>query len=166
VESVRAATRADLPRVAELLDAMHTELRALRGGDLWARRESQLHGTGDLARLLADPDTAHLAVGTITDVTVGFGVVRIEKLADGARLGVVTHLFVEPEARDVGVGEAMALALVAFCESRGCIGVDALALPGHRAAKNFFEEQGFVARALVMHHPIDTLDGSREPEVS
>ena len=29
--------------------------------------------------------------------------------------------------------------------------MDATALPGHRAAKNFFEEQGFVARSLTMY---------------
>jgi hypothetical protein len=48
----------------------------------------------------------------------------------------------------------MAEALVAFCTARGCVGIDALALPGHRAAKNFFEESGFTARALVMHRPL------------
>ena len=30
--------------------------------------------------------------------------------------------------------------------------MDAMALPGHRSAKNFFEESGFTARKLVMHH--------------
>ena len=38
----------------------------------------------------------------------------------------------------------------------GCVGVDSFALPGHRAAKNFFEESGFTARAIVMHHALDT----------
>jgi hypothetical protein len=42
--------------------------------------------------------------------------------------------------------------LVGFCRAAGCAGVDAFALPGHRAAKNFFESAGFTARALVMHH--------------
>jgi len=62
---------------------------------------------------------------------------------------------VEPEAREVGVGEAMADALVAHCDDRRCIGIDAPALPGHRAAKNFFEAHGFTARALVMHRRLD-----------
>jgi hypothetical protein len=38
---------------------------------------------------------------------------------------------------------------------RGCSGVDATALPGNRATKNFFEESGFTARLLVMHHRLD-----------
>ena len=45
--------------------------------------------------------------------------------------------------------------MVAFCVREGCVGVDAFALPGHRAAKNFFEESGFTARAIVMHHVLE-----------
>jgi GNAT superfamily N-acetyltransferase len=67
-------------------------------------------------------------------------------------LGVVTDLFVELAAREVGVGEALADSIVDHCRTAGCVGVDATALPGHRAAKNFFEAHGFTARALTMHH--------------
>jgi hypothetical protein len=35
----------------------------------------------------------------------------------------------------------------------GCVGVDAPALPGSRSAKAFFEDNGFIARMLVMHRP-------------
>ena len=45
--------------------------------------------------------------------------------------------------------------VLAWCRDRQCVGVDAVALPGHRATKNFFEEFGFTARALVMHHRFD-----------
>ena len=41
------------------------------------------------------------------------------------------------------------------CRGRGCVGIDAIALPGHRAAKNFFEAHGFTARALAMHHQLE-----------
>ena len=86
---------------------------------------------------------------------VGFGVATVEPLADGGRLGVVSELFVDEEGRAVGVGEAMLGSMVAFCVREGCVGVDAFALPGHRAAKNFFEESGFTARAIVMHRALD-----------
>ncbi len=76
------------------------------------------------------------------------------RLRDGGVLGVITDLFVQPEARSVGVGEAMVELLVAYCTEHDCLGIDALVLPGHRAAKNFFEESGFTARALVMHHKL------------
>ena len=53
------------------------------------------------------------------------------------------------------MGEAIMDDLVAFCVERGCIGIDGLALPGHRATKNFFEEHHFTARMLTMHHRLD-----------
>ena len=91
-------------------------------------------------------------VGTIDDVVIGYALARAEVLRDGTQLGVIDDLFVEEGARAVGVGEAMIGALVEWCGERGCRGIDAMALPGHRAAKNFFEESGFTARKLVMHH--------------
>jgi hypothetical protein len=94
-------------------------------------------------------------VGTIDDVVLGFGVVLVEQLRSGTKLGVITDLFVEEGAREVGVGETIAQVLVAFCVERQCVGVDAVALPGHRATKNFFEEQHFTARMLTMHRRLD-----------
>jgi GNAT superfamily N-acetyltransferase len=99
-------------------------------------------------------DDACVVIGAIDGVVVGYGTVELETLRDGARLGIIGDLYVEPEARAVGIGEAIAEQLVAFCVDAGCIGIDALALPGHRQAKNFFERAGFTARALVMHKPL------------
>ena len=134
---------------------MRAELSAMRGGELWAAREAWPEPLEDAYDVLLTRDEALLVVGTIDDVVVGHGAVVVELLRSGARLGVVTDLYVEPEAREVGVGEAMADAVVAHCDGRRCIGIDAPALPGNRAAKNFFEAHGFTARALVMHRRLD-----------
>ncbi len=45
----------------------------------------------------------------------------------------------------MSVGEGLLEQLVAWCREQGCVGIDAFALPGHRAAKNFFETAGFTA---------------------
>ena len=66
------------------------------------------------------------------------------------------ELFGEPEGRSIGVGDAVVEVLIAFFTAHGCIGADALALPGNRATKNFFEQHGFVARSLVMHRNLDS----------
>ena len=127
----------------------------MRGGALWAEREAAPEPLDDaFATWLADPNVLVVA-GCIDDVVVGIGVVEVEQLRDESRLGVVRELYVEEGARSVGVGEAMSNRILAFCAERECLGVDALALPGHRATKNFFEEQGFTARALTMHTRID-----------
>ena len=105
---------------------------------------------------MARPDESGAFVGTLDDAVVGYGIVEVAELRDGSRIGRVTELFVEPDAREVGVGETLANALVEWCRARGCTGVDATALPGHRATKNFFEEQGFVARSLTMHRNLES----------
>jgi GNAT superfamily N-acetyltransferase len=151
VEASRPATADDVPRIVELALVMRAELAAMRGGELWAERDAWPEPLDDAYRALVDGDDALLLVGTIDDAPIGFGAVVLERLRSGRTLGVITDLFVEEEARAVGVGEAMADALVAYCTTRGCVGIDARALPGHRAAKNFFETHGFTARALVMH---------------
>ncbi|HEX4778282.1 MAG TPA: GNAT family N-acetyltransferase [Acidimicrobiia bacterium] len=153
MESARRATRDDVPRVAELARAMRAELRSMRGGAVWSEREAWAEPLDDVFVSLLARDDARLFVGTIGDVVVGYGAVVVETLHDGARLGVVTDLFVEEGARAVGVGESLMGCVLAFTTEQGCVGVDALALPGHRAAKNFFEGSGFTARAIVMHRP-------------
>jgi len=154
VEGSRPATAEDLPRIADLAEVARRELSPMKGGALWAAREAIAPPLEDAYAALIGRDDALVVVGTFDDAVVGFGAVTLERLRTGDTLGVVTDLFVEDEARAVGVGEAMAEALVAFCRAKQCVGIDALALPGHRAAKNFFEGEGFTARALVMHRPL------------
>ena len=121
---------------------------------MWQAREARTEPIEDgLAAMLDDPDSRLLA-GTIDGVVVGYAAARIEHLRDGSRLGVIDDIFVEEEGRGVGLGEAMIDDLVAWCAERGCFGMDAMALPGHRVTKNFFEESGFTARKLVMHHSL------------
>ena len=151
-EACRTAAAADIPRIAELARAVIEELAPTRGGAVWRAREARAEPIEEgLERLLDDPD-ARMVVGTLDGVIVGYAVVRLEYLADGSVLGVIDDIFVEEEARQVGLGELMIDDLMTWCEERKCVGMDAMALPGHRATKNFFEESGFTARQLVMHH--------------
>lgn len=158
MEGTRPATPEDVPRIADLAGLARHELTPMKGGALWAAREAIAPPFEAAYTALLGRDDALVVVGTLDDTVVGFGVATIERLRSGDTLGAVTDLFVEPDARSVGVGEAMAEALVAFCAEHRCVGIDALALPGHRAAKNFFEESGFTARALVMHRPLHEED--------
>jgi ribosomal protein S18 acetylase RimI-like enzyme len=155
VESCRPATADDIPRLVELAELMRAELGAMRGGALWLARDAWPEPLADAYDALVGRDGALVVLGTLDDVVIGFAAVIVEQLRSGARLGVVTDLYVEPEAREVGVGEVLADALVEHCRAAGCLGVDATALPGHRAAKNFFEAHGFTARALTMHRRLD-----------
>jgi ribosomal protein S18 acetylase RimI-like enzyme len=153
LEQARRADAGDLERIVELASVLDDELAPMRGGALWAAREARPQPFDAQYEPLLSRADACVVVGTIDDYVVGFGVVELEALRDGRTLGRITELFVEPNARSVGVGESIAVELIAYCDAAGVVGIDALALPGHRAAKNFFEASGFVARAIVMHRP-------------
>ncbi len=122
-----------------------------RGGRVWAAREARALPAGpSLGDDLGSPSAAVLA-GTIDDVVVGYLVARTEELRDGTVLGRLSDVYVEPDARDVGIGELLVDAALAWCDERHCAGVDAIVLPGNRFTKNFFESMGFTARALTVH---------------
>lgn len=157
-EGCRPAVPADAGRLGELAAAAIDELRPQRGGAVWSRREARAQPPGaSILSALGDPLRLVVA-GTIDDVVVGYAVVRRERLRTGEWIGVVEDLFVEPGAREVGVGEAMMDHLLAWCRQHGCVGIDALALPGNRAAKNFFERFGLTARAIVVHRDLRPLE--------
>jgi GNAT superfamily N-acetyltransferase len=141
---VRPATPEDAARLAELTAEAIAEQADGRGGSIWARREGVREPGGDTLDL----------VGTIDGAVVGFARVGTESLADGALLGVLTGIYVEPLARGVSVGEVMLDEVLAWCKDRGCVGVDAHALPGNRDTKNFFETFGMTARLIVMHRAL------------
>lgn len=145
-----------MPRVAELCRLALAEAGAReRGGPLFVVREGRPEpAEPGLRAELADPD-AMVVAGTFDGAVFGFATGRVEALRDGSHLGVIAELFVDPEVRAVGVGEAMMTELLGWFQGRGCRGVDATALPGDRQTKNFFEGSGFTARLLVMHHRME-----------
>jgi ribosomal protein S18 acetylase RimI-like enzyme len=153
-ETARRATAADLDRLAELAAAAVAEQVDQRGGSVWAQREARARPAGPSLHRDLDDDDCLVLAGTIDDAVLGYAVARVEVLRDGRVLGVLTDIYVEPEARAVGVGEVLVDAVLAWCTERGCSGVDALALPGNRATKNFFETFGFTARALIVHRSL------------
>jgi GNAT superfamily N-acetyltransferase len=90
-----------------------------------------------------------LWAGTIDGVPVGYALVS----ADGD-VAVIEELHVDPEARAVGVGEALLDAVIIWAKEQACSGVDSFALPGARETKNFFETFGMTARLLVLHRDL------------
>ena len=156
MESARRAAEADLADVRRLAVLARAELGAEeRGGRLFIGRETAPEPVLDLT----DPERV-VVVGAIDSTVVGYAVGRVEGLREGGRLGIVEELYVEPGARGVAVGEGMMDVLLPWFREQECTGVDAAALPGARATKNFFERSGFSARLLVMHHRLGDAGGS------
>jgi GNAT superfamily N-acetyltransferase len=158
MESVRLAVPDDADACALLCQAALSELSAVRGGNLFARRETGLVAKallrpGGLRRLLSDKSRL-VAVGSLDEVVVGMAVARAESVGESL-LGVIDGFFVQPEARGVGVGRAMLDSVTSWMVSKGCRAVDAGALPGARETKSFFESAGFKARLITMHRELN-----------
>ncbi len=152
MESARPATEADLDDLVRLWEEALVELDGQRGG----RRLASGLAHPDLRRFFRDAldDRRRLvAVGLIDQVAMGVASLR----ADGPVGDLVGHLelvYVDPNARQVGVGQALLSLVLERCAEWGVSGLDAPALPGSRSAKAFFETQGMQARLLIMHRPI------------
>ena len=153
MEAARRAEPADLEAIALLAREAREELAVLRGGDVWRAQAGRPDPVEpDLATAVdIDPGLGCTVVGTIDATVVGYGVSTLQQLVDGSVLAVVSDLYVAPGARGVGIGEAMMDLLVEHARSAGARGIDALALPGDRETKNFFETFGLKARAIVVH---------------
>ncbi len=151
MEGARRAEGGDLERLLELHQQADVEVGTGRGGELLLARERRR--ASPPAEALGR-DACCVVVGSLDEVVVGYGVVGAEPLDEGEPLAVITDLYVEPEARGVGVGEAIVELLLDWSREQGCRGVDAIALPGDRQTKNFFERFGFTARAIVVHRSL------------
>ena len=145
----RRAARPDERALVELDAEARASLVVQRGGPLRLLRELPPFDPD-----LLDDGDAIVVIGTIDGVVIGFAHAVGEKLVDGEELVVLAGLYVDPGAREVGVGEAMMDLVMEWSEGRGATGIDAVALPGDRATKNFFERFGLTARAIVVHRSL------------
>lgn len=151
----RPAAESDLDIVVALARSAIDELRPLRGGAIWAELDARAE---PLDAAIAAETTASdhvVIVGTIDDTVVGYAAAHERRLHRGAAIARITDLYVMPDARGVGVGEQLLLAVEGWARGRGHTGLDSLALPGDRNTKNFFESFGLVARAIEVHRSID-----------
>jgi GNAT superfamily N-acetyltransferase len=152
-ESFGAARLASINDLDELhrLETLAATLAAPeRGGAIFLGLDARQ----ELLESLLENANATVVVGTIDGVPVGYAVATTEVLVDKTLIAAVSDLFVEPDARQVGVGEALMDLLTEWATARQCIGIDATALPGDRHTKNFFESFGLVARAIQVHRSL------------
>ena len=152
MEAARTPREDEIPRLAELHRLAVANAVPDRGGELFAARETAGEPLEDWLR--SRLTRGGVWAGTVDDSVVGYAVADIEDLRGGVRLARIEALFVEEEARKVGVGASMMAAILEWSVVQKCTGVDAWALPGDRHTKNFFEASGFSARLLTMHYSI------------
>ena len=150
--TARPASAADIPELERLYHLLASEMEALR--PVWPLTDGLAHPVAaTLGDMLQDRAWTVL-LGQLDEVPVGFLAWCDESMlpqAGGDRIAAVRFLFTEPEARRVGIGEAMITLFLQQATAAGFHRFDAHVSPGHREAKNFFEANGFTARSIVMY---------------
>lgn len=152
--AVRVAHDDDLKDLVRLDGYLREDFGVLRGGPLYLLRNHRQDPIEDSYRAsLEDPDSVVL-VGLVGEVAAGFAVATLQRLTGEYTLADVTEIFVLKEMRGVGVGDALMSALLEWAQEHGADGIDSRAMPGDRNTKNFFEGNGLVARAIVVHRDL------------
>lgn len=152
----RTATAHDLDTLIGLYEGLEREQADIKS--MWPVFDGLDHPLSGSVQAILDDDDSMLLIGEIDEVPLGLLWARSEPMLDragGERVGVIRLIYTEHEARGVGVAEAMIVEALSRLRDSGHRRFDARVSPGHRAAKNFFEANGFSARLIIMHHQDD-----------
>lgn len=154
--SARSATSADRQTLVRLYRELEAEMAPL--SDMWARTDGLTEPVEVAFDAALADDRTLTYIGEIDGVPCGFCLVTVDDTlpqSGGVQIGSFRLIFVDHDAREVGVGEALRDRAMEELKARGLTRFDAHVLPGHRLVKNFFESGGFSARKIVMHHDLD-----------
>ena len=137
---VRPATPHDAPQLAWLEAEARATLVELRGGERWLATHPPRAAQWD-----AVVDTDVVIAAHIDDVLV--------MLVNGP-IAVVDYVYVSPQARELGFGDAMLAAALERARASGCELLEGSSLPGDRDTKNLYERAGIKARLITVSTPI------------
>lgn len=119
-------------------------------------RSFALHTLDDHVEVLVAELTTDTPLDHEVPEPLGHAVIRFAQAESTEnQVAVIEELYVTPSARNVGLGSALLDSAKHRAAARGCTGLDAVALPGDRATKNFFEDHAMVARAIIVHAEVE-----------
>lgn len=155
-EAARIATATDRDELTRLRAEARRLTADVRGGAALLGRD---HPSGAVDRvvdaaLLGESSAAVAVIGTLDEIPVGYMLADTVHAEGSGRVARLIGLWVTPDARKLGVGEAMMVELTGWARAAGCVELDAEALPGDRDTKNFYELHGLVARQIRVSGPI------------
>jgi len=144
-EEVRPIRDADAPVLAHLEASARAAVVGTRGGDSWL---TETPAVGDWTTVVDDP-LRPVWVATIDDHVVGF-----LELACHGSIAEVRQVYVQPEARELGLGDELLATAMTTARRLGCTRLEGAALPGDRHTKNLYERAGVVARKIIVSSPL------------
>ena len=146
----RRATSGDAGPLRVLEAEARAGLIDARGGHRWLQ-EHRLFGD-------AWPDhiertNVFVAVLDLDDGAPGL-VVGYLVLDVALPIATVDQVFVTPDARELGFGDALLEAATAAAVDAGAHVIEGFALPGDRDTKNLYERAGITARLITVSRPL------------
>jgi GNAT superfamily N-acetyltransferase len=141
--AVRSATAVDATTLSELEREARNEITAFRGHEALLREVKSIDTMWGSA--VADRSCLVLVAETSGQV-VAYAKGDISSTDSSC---VVSHIYVDPLARQIGIGAGLISEIAHIAKDRGCTTLDALALPGDRKMKNLYERVGMPARLLI-----------------
>jgi ribosomal protein S18 acetylase RimI-like enzyme len=140
--TVRPARPTDVDQLGALEREARSAVVDQRGGERWlAEHPAVDDGWPGLLT------SATVRVAHIDEVVVGYLVAR-RGTDDVVR---ILDVWVTPQARELGFGDALLASVVDEGRASGAIGVEGAALPGDRQTKNLYERAGIVARLITTY---------------
>lgn len=134
-EPVRAALSTDLHALEYLQAQARAGVLGQRGGAAWLDETPPIDWPASLDDTL---------VAEYEGVVVGFLRLTVDDRTAHVRV------YVEPGARELGLGGALVEAAIERARAAGCRAIQGFALPGDRETKNLFERNGLVARKIIV----------------
>jgi|HigsolmetaAR202D_1030399.scaffolds.fasta_scaffold50353_1 GNAT superfamily N-acetyltransferase len=148
--TVRRAEARDAGPLAALEAEARAALVDARGGQRWLEEHPEI-GERWPERIAAQPVfVAELEAADGGTLDVGYLVLELR--------GDVAHIdqvYVTPDARELGFGDALLEAAVAAARDAGARVIEGHALPGDRDTKNLFERAGITARLITVSRRLD-----------
>jgi GNAT superfamily N-acetyltransferase len=138
---VRAAERTDVDALAELEIEARSAVADQRGGGRWLEEHPPVSDWHDRI------DAGEVLVAHIDDVVVGY----LIWIVGPDRIVRIDQVWVTPEARELGFGDALLEAAVQAARQEGAVAVEGQSLPGDRHTKNLYERAGIVARLITTY---------------
>ncbi len=141
--TVRSASENDVIAIVELATEAQTEIAQFRGHEqlleVWTLTDQQW-----ATAVTSDKNIVLVALSSMSIVGYAKGDIDVK-----GTICTVSHVFVDPQARQLGIGAGLIGEIARVARAKGCQTLDAVALPGDRKMKNLYERIGMPARLLI-----------------
>jgi GNAT superfamily N-acetyltransferase len=133
-----------------VLEVLESEARAnldhFRGG---TRLGDEFELVGKRWASVITESSTNTFVAGVDETVMGYLVAKLSQTKSG-KIATIEQVFVTKDARNIGIGDALVSATIAWARADSLVALDGFALPGDRETKNLFERSGLVARLITV----------------